>query len=357
MAVTDNFEASILSMVTDIVSAENAIDGINKAIFKQTFGIGELTQSHTLRTGVRDGSLVPIVMDEDNYCAMPVGNQQSCDLNECDLDTEYSAKKWCLPEYNCVTSICMRNVNENFLAFWNMYRQKLENPLEKPDHQAYLAFLTDKTSRNIRGAQWRTAYWGDSLSESTLINGCDGFFAQAEAGSGYKEEISISSATPTGEEILKAIKNALNDNYEATWIERSNVVVKMSYAMANLIVIYLNDLDQKSPYDCTCVSPDGLVRANRFTVQGLHVSGIPVEAHREIDGGAACEGVNGNKFQLIIAQKSNLLVGTNSLDSLSQLRIFYVEKEHKVYIESMINQGVSIPMDEYIYLHTGAAGS
>src|SRR5690606_16680910 len=124
---------------------------------------------------------------------MPLGDETSCDLNDCDITPNYSTKEWCLAEYNCRVEICMRSFDENFLLFWNMYRQRLEDPLAEPDAQAFLDYITDIVEKTVMGTQWRVGYWGDADSENELIEGCDGFFVQAEAGSGEKIEI-----TPAG---------------------------------------------------------------------------------------------------------------------------------------------------------------
>src|SRR5690606_35889952 len=232
MALEGNFSSAIVDLVEDLTSADKL--NINEAIFQDTWGIGSFVGAHTLRTGVRHGAIIPIILAGDNYCAMPVGDETDCDLNECDLEMNFAAKKWDLAEYNCRIPICMRQFDENFLVFWNMYRQRLENPLSEPDAQAFLEYLTNQVERNILGAQWRVGYWGDT-SETTngVIQGNDGDWAQAMAGSGYKLQITAAGAEPTAEEILDAIEEALNANYDKMWLAEADVVIKMGWAAAN----------------------------------------------------------------------------------------------------------------------------
>lgn len=348
MALDGNFSTAITALVEDLVTADNV--NISEAIFQETFGIGSFVNAHTLRTGVRNGSVIPIVLAGDNYCAMPVGNEQSCELNDCDLETNYSAKKWDLAEYNCRIPICMRTFDENFLVFWNMYRQRLEDPLQDPDAQAFLTYLTQQVERNILGAQWRVGYWGDtSATTNNLINGNNGYFVQAEAGGGIKAEITAAGAAPTAEEILDSIQEALNTASDQMWLSESDVVIKMSWTVANKIAIYLNSLNRQNPYNCDCVSADGIVSADRFSVEGLRLFGYRVEAHREIDGGATCV-TDADVNKILIARKSNLLIGTNTTDKMEMFEIFYDRKDRMIYMDSMIYLGVSIPLDEYIYL-------
>lgn len=347
-----NFATEIAALVTDLTTADKV--NINEAIFQETFWIDGFVGRHTLRTGVRNGSVISIIGAMDNYCSMPVGDERSCELNECDITPNYIGKKWDLAEYNCRIAICMRTFDEDFLVFWNMYRQRLEDPLQEADAQAFLNYITDQVERNVMGTQWRVGYWGDKASGSNLINGNNGFFAQASAGGGFIDQIASVGPEPTGQEIIDAVQAALEENSDTLWLAHEDVVIKMSYAMANKVVIYLNRLGMQNQYNCDCVNPDGIVSANRFTVEGLRLFGIPVEAHREIDGGAACAGVNGNKYQLLIARKSNLLVGTNTVDKMEGFDIFYDKKDRQIYIDTMIYLGVSIPLDEYIYLSTEA---
>lgn len=353
MAIQGNFSTAIADLVDSLTAADKV--NINEAIFQETFGIGEFAANHSLRTGVRNGAVIPIIGIMDNYCSMPAGNEQSCDLNECDITPNYQGKKWGLGEYNCRIPICMRTFDEDFLVFWNMYRQRLEDPLQEPDAQAFLTYITEQVERNVKGAQWRVGYWGDtSATLNNLIKNNDGFWVQAEAGDGIKDTITMSDAEPTGQEIIEAVQSALEENSGELWLSAPDVVIKMGYTMATKVVIYLNRLGMQNQYNCDCVNADGIVSANRFTVDGLRLFGIPVEAHREIDGGASCSGVDGNKFQLLIARKSNLLVGTNTQNKMEMFDIFYDKKDRKVYMDTMIYLGVSIVLDEYIYLSTEA---
>lgn len=354
MALEGNFSTAIVDLVEDLVTADKV--NINQAIFQETFGIGSFVNSHSLRTGVRPGSLISIVLAGDNYCAMPAGDELSCELNDCDLTPQYQAKKWDLAEYNCRIPICMRTFDENFLAFWNMYRQRLDNPLEAPDAQAFLTYITTQVERNILGAQWRVGYWGDtSATTNNLINANNGYFVQAEAGSGIKASITSAGAEPTAEEILDSIEAALGQASNQMWLGADDVVIKMSWTVANKIAMYLNRVNRQNPYNCDCVSADGIVSADRFSVEGLRLFGYRVEAHREIDGGAGCV-TDADVNKILIARKSNLLVGTNELDKMSMFDIFYDKRDRMIYVDSAIYLGVSIPLDEYIYLTVEEGG-
>jgi len=355
MALQGNYATAVADLVDSLVAADKV--NINEAIFQSTFMVGNFAQSHTLITDVRNGKLQPIVLSNDYYGAMPLGDETSCDLNDCDLTPNYSTKAWCLAEYNCRREICMRSFDENFLVFWNMYRQRLEDPTQEPDAQAFLDFITDIIEKQIMGTQWRVGYWGDADSENTLIEGCDGFFVQAEAGDGIKQELTPAAAEPTAEEIYAELQEAYETATTATtWGMEADLVWKMSYAMAAKLVSFLNTRADLSMYNCDCYNPDAIVAGRRFNVEGLRIFGIPVEAHREIDLSMTAAGGTGNdKYKALLIRKSNMLVGTNTSDKLEGFDIFFDKVTRKVYIDAMVYLGVMIPLDEYVYITVGAS--
>lgn len=351
MAISGNFDTALLSLVEDLVTADKV--NINEAIFQQTFGVGNFVSAHSLRTGVRHGGVIPIVLNEDNYCAMPVADND-CSKNECDLPTNYDGKKWDLGTYNCRVPICMKSLDENFLAFWNTYKQGLNDPLTTPDAQALLNYLTGKVEQNILAAQWRVGYWGDtSVTSNNLINGNNGYFVLAHAGNGTKINVDPAGTAMTGQEWLDAIYTAIETASENDpWFSASDLVIKMDFGVAYKIINTLNRLGLNSPYNCDCVYADGYVNAQRFTVEGLRIAGIRVEAHREIGlaGKAVCVGATSEN--VLIAKKSELLVGTNHADRLDELDIFFDKKDRKIYIDYEMQMGVMLPTDDYILLTT-----
>ena len=124
--ITRKFCNGVADLVDSLVAADKV--NINEAIFQQTFGVGSFTQAHTLITEVRNGKLQPIVLSNDYYGSMPLGDETSCDLNSCDLTPNYSTKEWCLAEYNCRLDICMRSFDENFLLFLEYVSSKIGRP-------------------------------------------------------------------------------------------------------------------------------------------------------------------------------------------------------------------------------------
>ena len=350
MALQGNFATAIGDLVDNLVAAD--IANINEAIWQETFGVGSFTQSHTLVTNRRTGQVQPIVLSQDYYGSMPVGDEKSCDLNECDLTPNYSAKEWALSEYNCRIPICMRSFDEEFLVFWNMYRQGLEDPTTEPDAQAFLDYIEDTVRKQLMGTQWRVGYWGDTAETgNTLISGNDGFFVQADAGSGEKVELTIAGTEPTGEELYNSLQEAYEYAVQEVWGAETDVVFKTTYAVASKLVSWLNTMTDTSQYNCDCYDPNGIVATRRFSVEGLRIFGIPVEAHREVDLSATAAGkVQADKYQILMIRKSNLLIGTNTDSKLEGFDMFYDKVSRKIFIDTMTRLGAMIPLDEYVYI-------
>lgn len=351
MALQGNWATAIGDLVTSLVAADMV--NINEAIFQETFGVGSFSQAHTVITDVRNGKLQPIVGTEDYYGSLPVGDPLSCDLNVCDITPTYSSKEWCIAEQNCRMEICMRSFDENFLLFWNQYRQQLEDPTTQPDTQAFLDYVQEIVTNRIAGTQWRVGYWGDTAQVGNdLVNGCDGYFVQAAAGSGDKVElVGANAGVFTAEEIYAAMQEAYEIGINSTWGANTDIVWKTSYAVAAKLVTWLNTMQDTSQYNCDCFDADGITARRRFSVDGLQIFGIPVEAHREIDLSATAGGVTAfDTYKILMTRKSNLLIGVNTSDKMEGFDMFYDKKDRKIYIDSMVKLGTMIPLDDYVYI-------
>ena len=351
MALQGNFATAIGDLVDSLVAADMV--NINETIFQETFGVGSFSQAHTVLTDRRSGQLQPILGAEDYYGSMPVGDATSCDLNACDITPVYSTKEWCLAEQNCRMEICMRSFDENFLVFWNQYRQQLEDPTTEPDTQAFLDYVTDIVQNRVMGTQWRVGYWGDTAQVGNdLVNGCDGYFVQAAAGSGAKVElVGAGVGVFTPEEIYTAMQEAYVIAMDSTWGANTDVVWKTSYAVASKLVTWLNTMQDTSQYNCDCFDADGITSRRRFSVDGLQIFGIPVDAHREIDLSATAGGASGlDIYKVLLTRRSNLLVGVNTSDKMEGFDMFYDKITRKIFIDSMVKLGTMIPLDEYVFI-------
>lgn len=354
MALDTNFESAIIDQLEGL--SNDTMKLYSETIFQESYETSSFANAHTVQTGVRDGKLIPIILGQDAddiYCSMPYNAATDCTFETCDTDIAFSSQKWQIAEYSCRIPFCFRTMTAQYEAFWGVYKQTLEDPTTSSDWSVFMDFLIDgRILPKIRGTHWRNGYFGDAdIVGNDYLVGINGYFTQAAAGDGEKTQITIAGSEPTGQELIEQISAAIEDS-DAIWLGRSNVKIKMGWSAAKKITGYLNSLDRVSPYNCECISADGLVSANRFFPEGLRINGIPVDVHREIDVAAGSDCVNGNKWQILIAPISNLVVGAETQDKLDEFRVFYDKKDRNVYVDISTRFGVALLMDEYIYLTT-----
>jgi|GEM_PF-1350646 len=315
--VTRNFKELIVDVVNSITYADKV--NINNAIWKNTFAVGDIPDKHTLVTGVRNGN----------------------------IPTQYGSEKWSLGKYGCRTGICMCHFDDDFNVFWNMYKKTTLDPTKAPDTATFLKYLMDKVEGKIKGTVWCASYLGDTDSENPFIMNNDGFFTQAEAGEGIK--IRINESDPSGEDIYKYLQQAYEATVDSAWGDDEDVVFKMTYAMANNLVMFLNSLSDMSKYNCECVDPNAIAGKCTFTVNNLRVFGIPVEVHREIDGSLYTIG-SAKKYRAVLVRKSNMLIGTGTHGCLEMFDVHYSQYYRSIFIDAEIYIGSAIPLDEYVYI-------
>ena len=362
MSYTDNFRTELLPLIDDLIGAENGV--FNQLIFKKAFLSSDITKDHTVVTGVRNGSAVPIIDPEVNYEAFPFIDANSCDTQECNLNTSYSGVTWNLGLISCRVPICLRTFDDKFLVFWNSY--KMLNPAKvdaKYLKTALLTYITNQIVNSLEAAKWRVEYFAEDGHASTLLSGFNGWFAQAASDPNLVINIAknggatFAAQKMTGEEIYETIK-AMYDLYEEhEWAHVKPMEFRITKQMAVTLASYLNGLK-----DTTCC--DGVERLNpdtfglkSFSFDKLAFRGIPIKPMPEWDniinkvtplngGGGAAARVNPNRALLI--NKSNLLIGTEEKEMLSMLDIFYDKKDKKVYFDVEAYLGAAIPLREYI---------
>lgn len=362
MAYTDNFVEDFLPLVDDLVSAENAT--YRQLIFNKVFIASDIARDHTVVSGVRNGTLVPIIDMEPNYEAFPFINAESCDTTECDLNMNYSGKKWDLGLISCRVPICLRTFNDNFLIFWNQY--KMLNPA-KVDRvylkTALLQYITDLLVNSFEIAKWRVEYFGNKGSASPLLNGFDGWFAQAAAVPSLVVPIAKNDGATyalqqmTGQEIYDLLLQMEALYLEQEWAGDKPMEYRMTKKMAMTLAAFLNKLKDSSCCDgVERINPDN-VASKTFYFDKLAFHGIPIKPMPEWDkiinkvgvlngGGGTAARVDPNRVLLI--NKQNLLIGTEEREMLKMLDIFYDKKDKKVYFDLEAYLGASIPLREYI---------
>lgn len=362
MAYTDNFVGDFLPLVDDLIGAENAT--YRSLIFNKVFIASDIAKDHTVVTGVRNGSLVPIIDMEPNYEAFPFIDAESCDTTECDLNMQYSGRKWDLGLISCRVPICLRTFNDNFLIFWNSYKMLNPGKVDKTYLKtAILQYITDLLVNSFEIAKWRVEYFGDKGSASKLLNGFDGWFAQAAAVPGLVVPIAKNNGATyaaqqmTGQEIYDLLLAMEALYLEQEWAGDKPMEYRMTKKMAMTLAAFLNKLKDSSCCDgIERLNPDA-VGTKTFYYDKLAFHGIPIKPMPEWDkiinkvgvlngGGGTNARVDPNRVLLI--NKSNLLIGTEERDMLKMLDIFYDKKDKKVYFDLEAYLGAAIPLREYI---------
>lgn len=323
---------------------------LSNAIFTGSLLQNEVTDRHLVVTGVNTGDVIPIMNNSANYASFPFMSQSSCETPSCDLDIDFSGKKWTLGLIGCKLEICQRQFSQDFRYFFNENLQVLHNL----DLESQLfAYLTSKFKRDFAGARYRVAYFADTTTPAIdpnydLLNGFDGWFTQAEAGNGYK--IEFNQVNPTGEEMYAAFEQAYAYLMEQDWSDREDIRWKMTRKMAAIFVRWVNGLKDRSQYNCECFSPDGLTSMRTFSLDGnLSILGIPVDVERDLDGVISQLGLD-RPYRALLTYRANMPIGTQTEENLNEFDIWYNKDKKMVVIEGEALIGASLTTDEYIYI-------
>ena len=343
MALDTSFNTEIAAEVKSLTSADK-LEFAN-LIYSATSDIGDFAEKHNVITDVRKGNAVPIITQGNNYGALSA-SQGNCAMNQCDFADAYSLKEWVIGPYDCRFEICLDSYSEDFRLFWKIYAQKLDNPLEDPDKDAFFAYVADKAQRNIRGASWRTGYYGDTTSNNTLISKNNGFFTEADAGDGIK--VTLPAGELTGQQVYDALADMYLQASNEDWFSETTSKFIVTRKMARTLVTWLNSLSDKSMYNCDCIDPSKVVSARAFGIDNLSIFGIPVISYKEVDEAGKVIGVNPD-FKALLINDDNMLVGVNTTEHLNQFKLIYDEVNHKVLVDMKIQIGTAIPLDEYVF--------
>lgn len=364
MAVTSNFTTDLLALVDDIVSGDKV--EFSEAIFSKAFEHEGIAESHTVLTDVRHGGTVPIMKQTPNPDSFPFVDDTSCDTTECDVNLEFSGKKWDLGLIECRVPICLRTFDENFLRFFNTYKHACQG---EPDmDSALLTYVQEVFTKNLILSTWRAAYFGDTASASVYYNGFDGFFTQLEAGDGIKIDITENAEANyadqisqlTGEDVYNYLVRMYEEAATTPWFDPSVLEFRVTRTMGSKLITFLNAQGEKG-VGCECYDPNAITQSKTFNLTNILFRGIPVRVEGAWDdiinysselngGGGAAARVDPHRA--ILTYRENLLIGTNQLDCLESFDMWYSKDTKNVYVEGSSYLGAVVPLDEYV-LATG----
>lgn len=346
MALEGNFSTEVKDLVTDIVSGGKA--RFSEAVYKSVYQNSDITSEHTVVPGVRNGTVLPILDASPSYDKFPF-QDRDCGDEECATDDNYSAYKWDTAKIGCKVPICMESFDDNFLQFWNRC------PENTSLDGALVDYLLSKYQRDFNAALWRSTYFGDTDSNSDLLNGFDGFFAQAEA-AGSEQRVIISENSEAtkaeqqldGEAVYNYLKQMYNQAAQQGWFDPDNLEFRITKRMATALVSYLNDNNDKS-LGCDCIDPTSSVSRRVFMLEGLHYFGIPVLVESAWDGvihnlsDFTVDDAFVNPNRAILTYRSNLLIGTCDVNTLENFNIWYSQDQDKIYMRGKSILGAGIP--------------
>jgi len=357
MAVTNNYATAVVSLVDSFIEADML--EFNQAIVNDIRVDNEIENEKEVLYGVKNGSVVPVLNNNDDYTMFPVADEEVCGTEECDLNVNLSAVKWDLALMKCKVGICLNSFTPEFLAFWNTYRKFDENP---DLDQALLQFLGKQFKQGLENAKWRRAYFADTASTSPLLEGADGFWTNADAAAVVGEnkiEITqnaggtFTAQRMTGEDVY----DLLSDMYELatyhSWFNPTEFQFEITWQMATAYSNWLNKLGHNAPANCQCIVADGVVKANVYTLDNLYFNGIPVKARRAFDGVISqVPELNGNNVagaarvdpnRAILTRNENMLVGSSDEDQLTFFKIWHNEDDEKIYMRGGSYIGAAFP--------------
>ena len=340
---------------------------IGNVIVTETYNEKNIKDTHPTISEVRSGSKLPILTDEGGYGSFPF-TEGNCTLPACNISDNWSTYTWKLGQIGWEGVICMENFSNDFLAFFNTWKKMNGDDI----NSAVVAFIADQFQKRHLKAEIRVAYFGDTNSSDSLIDGFDGFFAQMEAigtDINFVEITENAANTVSGQTIAtgKDVYDYLKEMYEKAatqaWFDPSSMVWRMDRGLAMLLSGWLNTQSDMTGVSCDCIDPAKVVQARVYQWDNLAVFGIPIEPMPFVDAMKAIPelydsqtGLFVDKNRIILARREVMILGYEITDTLNRFKIGYDERENEIYIQGATLFGAGVPQP-YFVLATGAQGS
>jgi len=361
MAYSDNFAATIGTVVDSLTSAE--LVKIENMINEKVFAKSDLAKINQVVTGIRNGSVMPILKNVPQPDSFPFVADNNCDITDCSVTNTFSDYKWEIGLIECRIGVCMKSFDDDFLVFMNAYKATQAGGKDININSLMMKFITDKFLDNLELASWRASYFSDkATAPNVYFDQTDGIFVQLEAGSGGKVVITQNTGANfiaqaiTGEEVYDYLTSMYQLAGGKAWFDQSKMEFRLTRSMSSALVTYLNTADIKKN-NCTCIDPHTATASPIFTIEGLRMFGVPIITINEWDdiinysatlngGGGAAARVNPHRA--ILSTKENLLIGTSEKKGINSFDIWHSKDDKKIYIEGSSYLGGGVPTDEYI---------
>lgn len=341
MAVTTNFQTAVVDLVESFGEADKVT--FQNAIVNDIKVDNEIETEKEVLYGVNNGDLVPVIEKNDSYTMFPVADETVCGTTECDMNVNFSAVKWDLALIKCKVPICVNSFSREFLRFFNQNRDFTNQP---DLDTLLLQYLGEQFKQGLENAKWRRAYFADAASTSPLLDGADGFWVKADAGTVVGEtKIALTDPTMTGEEVYNLLGQMYDLATAHTWFDPTQFQFEVSWKMAVAYSNWLNKLGHNAPANCQCISAEGVTRANVYTLDNLYYNGIPIKPRIAFDRvmQQVTELSTENPNRAILAKRENMLIGSSDADQLNFFDIWHNKDDEKIYMRGGSYIGAAFP--------------
>lgn len=347
------------SIIQDICAQDGFL---SQVVAEKLYRRIEAAEMFDIQTPIKNGSLIPRITWGANYNSVPYVDLQSgddaCAIPSCDFSPEYSRKIWEVVEAECRFELCAKTLTGDFLAAFNKYRRI------RPDDNEYdfvIEDVTDKLADVIINSLLAKAWLSDkALTTVDTLKGTDGVLAQitALADGDHCVAVPQNAIITDGEVLYNFIMQAITKYYN---LDEDNdleaPVVFLDQNDARTIVNWLNALGAKSPYNCECVDPDGVVRAGRFTVEGLSIGGLRVKTvpwrkmQKAFPAYSTVLNPTGVLYPnlILVTPVDNLKIGAPDSNELHALKYFYSDEFRKHKWDLGYQFGVAVASDYFVH--------
>lgn len=350
MSVFTNFNTAVEDIITSERQAEFAtliVDKLYEKLRADDYGI--------IVDYIRNGDPSVSLILSPIYNALPFVEGDDCSITECDVTPDYTAKKWELVMAECRYPLCTRSAPRQFMALYGQYKAI------RPDDSEYdflIEQMSDILADVLANSLVAKLFLADKAYTEDTLNGTNGFISQWKLEADNILDLTeVAGVTPTAldGEAWYNIAIAMKEKYESMPFKKSiaDAQFVLDEVAARQIVNMLNGLERTNMYDCSCLSADGMVRSDRFTVEGLQIAGIPVKTIPYTDMVAQfdelmVDGDPVNPIFAVLTPKSEVQIGTPREDELDMNESFYDKKDRKFYFDVGYQFGAMVPSNHFI---------
>lgn len=355
MAVQGNFETVFNEIFCSDLAARDALTGL---VVEKLYDKVDLDQLFTVISPVATGDPAATLTYNAVYNAVKNTPATDCTIGTCDVSPEYASKVWAIAIAECRITLCTRALTPKFLAAWGKYKRV--NP-ESDEYDFAVNQVAEMAADLIANTLLAKLWLSDTTLQTVpgtvadVLDAIDGFLVQIQPATDHMVDAGASPLK--GEDLYKKIVDALDlyadNNVWGSTLE--NAKIYMDRSDARSLVGWLNGAGRNSGYDCTCIDPEGVVRADRYTVEGLTIHGLPVIVQPFEDMMSQFDeysigGVPNFHNLVVITPQENLQVGTPNRDDLAELDYFYDRKDRTYYFDIGYAYGAMVPTDHFTFV-------